>query len=128
MRQVQYPDMRAEVIAALQSLADPRHQSLRWGVYDPDASYYDDLNLVVHILYDDCQVLPDPEAAVGTVLFPEEVESLQRLAGVLDPMLDALGDRADAEYLASEAWPNVVRAAGDAIEAMRAAGDDPIQQ
>ena len=121
MRRVQHPPMRDEVISALRSLSDPQHQAHRWGVYDPDANYYDDLRLVVHVLYDDCQVLPDPASAVGTVLFPEEVGPLRRLEAVLEPMLDELGDRPDADYLTHAKWHDVVQSAGEVLLAMQSA-------
>lgn len=80
--------MRGQVIASLQSLADPSHQNVRWGPYEEGVSYYDDLTLNVHVLYDDCQVLPDPSRSVGTVLYEDEVEALQGVHAALSPMLD----------------------------------------
>jgi hypothetical protein len=43
-----------------QALVDPQHQRLRWGRVEEGVRYYDDLDINVHILYDDCQVLPSP--------------------------------------------------------------------
>ncbi|WP_460444669.1 SCO4402 family protein [Angustibacter aerolatus] len=108
---VEYPEMRLEVISALRSLADPAHQRSRWGVWEEGVSYYDDLDLCVHVLYDDCEVLPDPRRALGAVLRPADVPSLQALYVVLDPLLTRLGDRPDADYMAEPAWPAVVQAA-----------------
>lgn len=124
MRRVQFPRMRDEVIAALRSLSDRRHQDLQWGVYDPDVTYYDDLALVVHVLYDDCQVLPDPASSVGAVLLPEEVEPLRRLSDVLDPILDELRDRPDVDYLAHDQWKDVEGAACEVLIAMQEAENE----
>lgn len=115
---VQYPEMRQQVIAALESLADPEHQRTQWGVVEPGVSYYDDLTLNVHILYDDCVVLPDPTSRVGTMLFEDEVPALRDLDGVFGPLLDELGDAPDEVYLADPRWPAVVRAARRALDVM----------
>jgi hypothetical protein len=114
--------MRDEVISALRSLSDPVHQRSRWGRYEEGVNYYDDLSLNVHILYDDCQVLPDPSAAVGTVLMAGEVEPLLGVDRSLSPLLDELADRPDSDYLEDPRWPSVVAAARDALDAMRQAG------
>ncbi|GMA87474.1 hypothetical protein GCM10025868_27240 [Angustibacter aerolatus] len=81
--------------------------------------YYDDLDLCVHVLYDDCEVLPDPRRALGAVLRPADVPSLQALYVVLDPLLTRLGDRPDADYMAEPAWPAVVQAAQAALREPR---------
>lgn len=120
MSGIRLPAMRDEVVAALRALADRRHQDSRWGVYDPDVNYYDDLSLNVHVLYDDTQVLPDPEAVVGAVIFSREVPWLRRLHACLGPMIDDLGDRPDADYLADPRWQLVVKSAREALEAMEA--------
>jgi hypothetical protein len=116
---VQFPAMRDQVIAALRSLANPEHQRTHWGLSKPEVNYYDDLTLNVHILYDDCQILPDPSAAVGTVLIEGEVEAIRRVHGALGPILDELGDRPDSDYLDDPGWPAVALAAQKALETMR---------
>ncbi|GAB2986023.1 SCO4402 family protein [Nocardioides montaniterrae] len=116
---VQYPYMRAEVVAALESLSDVEHQRTRWGRYIESENFYDDLTLNIHILYDDCCVLPDPAPAVPSVLLESDVPGLERLGAVLTPMLDDLGNSTDEVYLADPRWPAVVAAAGLALTAMR---------
>jgi hypothetical protein len=115
---VEFPSMRAEVIGALRALSDPEHQRGTWGKYEPGVPYYDDLDMNVHILYDDAQVLPDPESAVSSLLYESEVSALQAVDAVLGRMIQDLGDRPDAEYLSDPRWSAVVRAAGDALAVM----------
>lgn len=115
---VEFPNMRAEVIGALRALSDPEHQRAVWGKYEPGVPYYDDLDLNVHILYDDTQVLPDPASAVPSLLHKSEVPALQAVDAVLGQMILDLGDRPDAEYLSDPRWRAVVRAAGEALTVM----------
>jgi hypothetical protein len=116
-----YPEMREEAISSLGSLADRAHQEARWGVFHPEAGYYDDFTMNVHTLYDDCCVLPDPTAAVGTILRESEVEPLRRLAGPLGELLDELGESPDDAYTSHPKWPLVVAAAQAALDAMQSA-------
>jgi hypothetical protein len=96
MRQpVEFPELRDQVIASLQSLADPSHQKVQ-GV-----SYFDDLTLNVHVLCDDCQVLPDPSRSVGAVLYEDEAQALRGLNAALGPRLDDLRDSPDGELPSS---------------------------
>ncbi|WP_219106468.1 hypothetical protein [Austwickia sp. TVS 96-490-7B] len=74
----------------------------------------------IHILYDDCAVLPDPGPCVGTIIHAEEAPALSELALALGPMLDELGDAADVVFTSDPRWSAVVRAAGAALTAMKA--------
>ena len=111
--------MRHEVISALTSLSDPWHQVHRWGRFEEGVSYYDDLTMNVNILFDDCQVLPDPASCVGDILFEGEVSAFLALNAALGPMIDDLGDRSDQDYLDDSRWAAVVDAASKALLAMR---------
>lgn len=116
---VTFPEMRLQVVAALRSLSDVPHQQARWGRVEEGVDYYDDLTLNVHILYDDCAVLPEPGGSVGTIIYPQEVPAFAELAGALGPMLDDLDDAADDIYTRDPRWPAVVQAARSALVAMR---------
>jgi hypothetical protein len=116
---VKFPEMRDQVIASVQSLADPSHQKLRWGRYDECVNYFDNLTLNVHVLYDDCQVLPEPSRSIGAVLYEDEVQALRDLHAALGPMLDDLQDSSGSDYLADPRWSEVVEAAGAALDVMR---------
>lgn len=120
---IRFPEMRLQVIAALRSLSDVQHQQARWGRVEEGVNYYDDFSLNVHVLYDDCAVLPEPEAAVGSTIHSEEVEALAELQLILGPMLDDLGDAADEVYTTDPRWPAVVRAAGQALVVMKRADE-----
>ena len=119
---VRFPEMRDQLIASLLSLSDLEGQTSRWGHHEEGVDYYDDLTLNVHVLYDDCEVLPDPASSVGTVLYEEEVDALAGVQAALGPMLDDLQDSPDDVYLADPRWPAVVEAAKAALDAMRRGG------
>lgn len=115
---VQYPEMRAQLVTSLRSLSDLEHQRTRWGKMSEDGAYYDDLDLNVHVLYDDTTVLPDPVESVGSIITADEVEALENLNSVLEPIIDELGDEPDAAYLAHPGWSAVVSAAATAVQVL----------
>lgn len=121
MTDVQYPEMRKSVIEALESFADPDYQRRVWiNRQFPQEDFYDDLDVNVSILYDDCVVVPDPRSRIGTVLVDgPEVDRLIELDQVLGPMIRRLGNAPDATYLGDSEWPLVVAAARAALAAMR---------
>ncbi|UGT57208.1 SCO4402 family protein [Nocardia asteroides] len=121
MTEVGYPEMRKSVMDALESFADPDYQWRVWRNREfPHENFYDDLDLNVSILYDDCVVVPDPRSRIGTVLVAgPEVERLIELDQVLGPMIRRLGNAPDATYLGDSEWPLVVAAARAALAAMR---------
>ena len=53
-------------------------------------NYFDDLTLNIHILYDDCMVLPQPESAVPEVLHHKEVTVFEDLERALDSCFETL--------------------------------------
>jgi hypothetical protein len=118
IRLVKYPDMRLQVVDALRSLSDVRHQQTMWGQYVEGSNYYDDLDLNIHILYDDCLALPEPQEAVPHVLHAEEVPIFLQLERALGPMIADLGDAPDETYTSDPRWAAVVTAAGAALEVM----------
>lgn len=112
--------MRSQVIDAVRSLSDPVHQRTKWGRYDPKEHYYDDLDINIHILYDDFMVLPNPGESVGSLIYESEVLPLEALDVILGPMIKDLGDVPDHVYLDDPRWPAVIHAAADALAAMEA--------
>ncbi|WP_328446524.1 hypothetical protein OG780_09315 [Streptomyces sp. NBC_00386] len=119
---VEFPDVRINVVAALESLADQNYQQRVWRDRMPRADEkVDNFDLVVHVLFDDSRVLDDPEPPVGEVLASaREVRAARELAEVLGRLIDELGDVGDEVYLASPRWPAVVTAARSMLEEMRA--------
>lgn len=122
MTDVQFPRMREYVLDALMSLADREYQAREWGVYKKEENRYDDLTLNVHILYDDCEVLPDPASRVGSVLLPGDIQPLLRLDRALDPLIRELGDRPDSDYLSDPRWNEVLEAACAAVAVFENSG------
>jgi len=120
---LQYPNMREEVIDALQALGDPDYQRRVWLKRDwPDPASYDSLDENVHILFDDIDVCVDPARWVGIVLHPAEVEPLKTLGEVFGALIDDLGDVSDEVYLADPRWSTVVELAQAAYDALRTNG------
>ncbi|GGI76806.1 hypothetical protein GCM10011581_12400 [Saccharopolyspora subtropica] len=118
---IRFPDMRAEVVLAVKSLADPDYQQRVWIRHEyPHEGFYDDFTQNVHILFDDTCVLPEPHQRVGSVLFPNEVDVMKALGDVLDPLIDELGDASDAQYLAHPQWTEVVHRASNAYQVLHA--------
>ena len=120
---IKLPEMRLEVIAALESISDPLRQE-RWGRVEEAVNYFEDLTLNVNILYDDCMVLPEPQSAVPDILRQEEVSALTKLDRVLDPMIRELGDRPDVAYTSDKRWPSVMEAAATALAVMQQSDED----
>ena len=112
--------MRREVLDALASLSDHENQQRTWIQKKyPHTDFFDDLSLNIHILYDDCTVLPDPEAMIGSVLLQgEEIMRLKRLGEVLDDLLDRHEDEPDIVFLNDPDWPLVMKLAALALAAM----------
>ena len=114
---IAFPAMRGDVEDAIQALADPNIQD-RWGMYDADRNYYDDLTMNLNILFD-CRVFPNPWAAIDAVISAREAEPLAELWTTFQPLLLDLGDRPDLDYLTDPRWPKVVAAASRALIIMR---------
>ncbi len=116
---IRYPDMRAEVIDAVASLADPDYQQKVWIRREyPQPGFYDDLTTNINILFDDVCVLPNPHTRVGIVLHPGEVDAMKKLGDVLDPLIDELGDAPDTQYLNHPQWPEVITRARQALHTL----------
>jgi hypothetical protein len=116
MTTVQFPEMRLNVVSAIKFLSDPELQKLSGKV--KDGIYYADLTLYVNILYDDCQVLPDPSLSIGSILYPSESKVLRAVHEALNPLLSDLGNKPDSDYFADPQWPAVVVAARETLRTM----------
>lgn len=117
MSEIEFPYVRDQVIDALQSLASARRQE-RWGVVEEGVNYYDDLDLVVHVLYDDASVLPRPGESVGTIIYLEEVPAFSTLGDIFSAMIADLGDVKDEVYLADSRWNRVMECAASVLQVM----------
>lgn len=119
---VRFPDMRREVIEALQALSDPEYQRRVWVDRNyPQPGFYDDLTHNINVLYDDTSVAEDPQGQIGLTLEnAEEVAAMERLTAVLDPILDSLPTKIDdGAVISLPDWGAVVRAAREAVDIIR---------
>jgi hypothetical protein len=117
MEPIRHPGVRGQVLSAIEALADLAYQIRVWIRHEPPhPGYYDEFDLTVHTLFDDTMVLPNPDSAVGEVLYPDEVEPLRALGKLLGPLIDETGDE---PYLAHPRWPMVVEAAQAALAVMK---------
>ena len=115
--------MRRDVMFALAALADSEYQDDVWLGRRPRPGYADNLDAAVSVLYDDCQVLPDPTSRVGSVLVEgDELERLRRLGALLDVLLDEHQGRDDAAFLEDPRWDQILDASAIALTAMVISG------
>lgn len=121
---VEFPAMRADVITALGSLSDFAYQRRVWAGGQVHAGEFpDSLNDVVHWLFDDTRVLPDPADSVGSYLLPgDEVERLRILGKSFSDLLEKYDVYDTDSVLADARWPQVCIDAANALSAMIRAG------
>lgn len=117
---VRYPSLRLDVWVALSALSDPSHQELHWGKDVAGDDDYDSLAEHLACLYDECEILPRPERAVGSILRASEVSAMRMLGRQLGALILELGEAPDSFYLAHPRWLDVTIAAEAALEAMEA--------
>lgn len=127
MNEVLFPEMRANVIDAVKSLADEEYQ---WRVWVdkkyPTVGYYDDFWVNVNLLFDDSLVLENPRDSLGAVLINQsEVAAMEDLAKSVLDFLESQGrDKSDAEYVSSPEWSVVVSSARRAYATLRSSPAD----
>ncbi len=117
---VRYPSMRVDVWVAITALSDAGHQARHWGKDVAGQDDFDSLAEHVACLYDECEILPRPERAVGSILRASEVPAMRLLGRQLGALVLELGDAADVVYLAHPRWLDVLAAAEAALVAMEA--------
>ncbi|MFF0579426.1 SCO4402 family protein [Streptosporangium saharense] len=118
---IQFPSVREEIISSVNALANREYQQNVWAERKyPHPGYYDDFSMNIHVLYDDTNVLEDPEGAIGTYLTShEEAEALANLYEALEALFTELGtELADIEYIKSDYWEAVVEAAVSASQTL----------
>jgi hypothetical protein len=115
---VRYPSLRLDVWVALTALSDPSHQAMHWGKDVAGDDDFDSLAEHLACLYDECEILPRPERAVGSILRASEVPAMRMLGRQLGALILELGDAPDALYLSHPRWFDVVIAAEAALVAI----------
>ena len=121
LNSVRLPEMRMNVISAIEALADREYQRRVWiDRKYPSEGYYDDFTLNINILYDDTLVLRGPRATLGLILeSEEEVAVLDELASALNALFEVEGtEKEDWEYIESPFWERVVQSASAALQVM----------
>ena len=103
---------------ALTALSDVSHQDKHWGKDVPGDDDFDSLAEHLSCLYDECEILPRPERAVGSVLRATEVPAMRMLGRHLGALILELGEASDAFYTTDPRWFDVVVAAEAALVAM----------
>ncbi|GJF33879.1 hypothetical protein KNE206_65790 [Kitasatospora sp. NE20-6] len=103
------PYYRLHVVPAVVALASPTWQREVW--LDPDR--FENLDHVVHVLFDDFCNAEDPMPWLGQSLrTDEEVSLMARLGAAYARVQDLVGAGAGDEiYLRSPGWPDVVATA-----------------
>ncbi|MEU3355178.1 hypothetical protein [Streptomyces sp. NPDC037389] len=103
------PYYRLHVVPAVVALASPTWQREVW--LDPDQS--ENLDHVVHVLFDDFCEADNPSRWLGQSLrTEEEAELMASLGAAYGAVQDSAGaDAEDEVYLDSPGWPAVISAA-----------------
>jgi hypothetical protein len=125
---VEYPEMRVEVLRAIKALADPEYQWRVWVRHElPHPDYYDEFKLEINILYDDTRLLELlDEAVIGDILRDErEREALRPCQVAMDNLFDKYGTKlTDEQYLVTPEWRAVVAAAQAALGVLEAPSEE----
>lgn len=103
----------------MKDLADLEQQQ-KWVNKKYPHSFWDYLDITIANIFDDACLNHNPERQIGYLLRnQEEVEALKPLVKALQVVLDQIGiEKADAAYIDSPLWQDVVVAAKHAYEVM----------
>lgn len=115
---VEFPYMRLNIFVAIRGLSDRGYQDRVWGRHKPGSHFFSDLNLNIHILFDDTEVFSAPESAVGYYLYADEVSSFREVGPFYDALIDALGDQSQEVYLSDPRWGDIVQRAKSTMWSM----------
>ncbi len=113
LSELKYPWMRDELICYLRTLADEAYQYQAWVEDNRPGGGHDELDYVIHFLYDDTDLGSNPSALIGWILKgEEEVNVIINLIDQLNHLFEKYGTQlTDKEYLETAEWKNVVQAA-----------------
>ncbi|MFJ4189098.1 hypothetical protein [Kitasatospora sp. NPDC089509] len=115
---ISLPYFRLHVVPAVVALASPTWQREVW----LDQEQLEDLDYIVHVLFDDFCDAHEPARFLGGSLRTEqEVELMARLGVAYSAVQDAVGARSpDEVFLDAPGWPAVVSAAARLAQVMLA--------
>lgn len=109
---LRFPSLRAELLEYLADLAA-----------DDRLKKPDDLDFVVHFLFDDTDLADPGRSTVGLVLFSEEErQSLLSLTQVIGVLVDELGDATTAKYVERPVWHQIRRLARSSLDLLTTRG------
>ncbi|MFI9810237.1 hypothetical protein ACIHEJ_39155 [Streptomyces sp. NPDC052301] len=113
---IELPAFRLHVVPAVLALASPARQRDVW--LQPEE--FEDLDYVVHVLFDDFCNADDPAPWLGKSLRTEqEVELMKELGTVYSAVQESVGRRApDQAYLDAPGWGNVITVAAELAQVM----------
>ncbi len=115
---LRYPDMRRELLLALDLLAESRPADPSYGQSGPGGSLFSD---IFELILDDLDFARDPEGGVGYfVIDLAEAQAVAALVPLLRAVFEEAGaDARDEEYQSTPSWPRLVSAAQHARAVMK---------
>ena len=113
---IRHPHYRLHVVPAVLSLASASWQREVW----LDSAQPENLDHVIHVLFDDFCDADDPQRWLGASLrTQEEVELMAQLGEAYGAVQDAIGPTApDTAYLDDQDWPRVLAVAARLAQVM----------
>ncbi len=118
--EVRNPDIRKEVMLALQHLSDPEYQQRVWVDRKfPTPSYYSDFLMAMHMLYDDTGLARNAYSEIGSTLKDEtEARLIQTVIEALEEVFGETGEEDFEVVRTAPGWPSVLAAAAATWKAM----------
>lgn len=116
LSQLKYPEIRKELIDYIHGLSDEKYQYQAWVEGIRPGGGHDELDYVVHFLYDDTDLADNPESMIGWVLVGKnESDVIVKVVSSLNVVFDKYGtELSDKEYIIKEEWIGVINAAKEA--------------
>jgi hypothetical protein len=117
MLQIEFPNMRMNVLYSLNDLRDPDIQIRKWVKHEAYGSFDE----VIHALFDDSCFERDPRRTLGTLLFEEgEADRIKDVIELIDRLFEKYGkELSDGEYMDKPEWPTIMASAQVAYDAMK---------
>ncbi|MFJ7142536.1 hypothetical protein [Pseudomonas protegens] len=109
--------MRDELIGYLRGLSDINYQYRAWVHREASDTFYDELDYVIHFLFDDTGLATDTRSWIGLVLIGEdEAQAVEGVVMSISELFFLHGvELEDVEYLATPAWMKVVESSKEAL-------------
>ncbi len=117
---VKYPTMRYQLIDYILELSDRDYQVEYWlGDDKKHADVFANLDEVIHFLFDDSLIAECAENSIGFILVNEtEAALISKITGILEKLINVLGDVSDRAYLERPEWGLVIKLAQQLFEVM----------